>query len=74
MLDTGNAPQLLKPTAQVATELNVAHSTVLGLLRRYEHLRPKTKIKAGDWLFTDEEIEYLRRHRATHKGGKPRKK
>lgn len=73
MQETGNNTPVLKTTAQVARQLTLAHSTVLGLLTRYEHLKPKTKIDAGDWLWTDEEIEYLRRHRATHKGGKPRK-
>lgn len=64
----------LSTTKEAAKSLGIAPSTLRGILQRYGELRPATKIGSGDWLWNLEEIQRLRLHRATHRGGRQRKK
>ena len=64
----------LKTTKQVAETLRRTRSQLHLLLFRYAELKPAQKDAAGNYLWTEEEIQRVVTHRETHKRGRLRKK
>lgn len=58
---------------EAAQQLGISHSALKSYLYRYPHLRPATRFSGDDLLWSDEDIERLRQHRAAGGKGKVRK-
>lgn len=63
----------LKTTTQVAQMMGTARSKLIVLLGRHPDLKPVQQLPAGDFLWTEAEIERVIAHRSTHKRGRPKK-
>jgi hypothetical protein len=59
-------------TRQVAERLGTKQSSLMTLLARHPHLRPAKRLPNGvEFLWTEDEIEKVKAHKLTHKGGRP---
>ncbi len=63
-----------KTTEQAATELGMSRQGLINYISRHPKLRPETQLyKAGLLLWTDEEIQAVRKAKANSKIGRPKK-
>ena len=61
-------------TAEVAARLKIQRKSLVNYILRHEDLKPVEQLPAGDFLWTEEEIQSLElRRKMTKRGPKPKK-
>lgn len=59
-----------KTTKEVAQQLGIGHNSVTSICCRHPHIRPRTKLPSGDLMWTDQDVERLKRLREGFRRGK----